>query len=86
MCLYLQGGKFFFLEHVRADPKSWLYQVQRAISPLWKKIADGCHFTNTPWLNIQNAGFDSLEVEHFVLEKFSRPNLIGPHVLGVAVK
>ena len=73
------------MEHVRADPKLWVHTLQRIISPIWRKIADGCHFTGTPWVNIERAHFDTVEIEHFV-EKIMTPNLIGPHILGVATK
>lgn len=76
------GGRFLFIEHV-ADPENgWLRKAQRLAKPLWKWKTGGCHPDRKTWKNIENAGFNDVEIEHFRLSLF----LIGPHIMGKAVK
>ncbi|WP_435346768.1 class I SAM-dependent methyltransferase [Haloarchaeobius sp. HRN-SO-5] len=35
------GGEFRFFEHVRA--KDWTNRIQQAATPVWKRVAGGCH-------------------------------------------
>ncbi len=50
------GGRFLFLEHVRARGPlaAWL---QRAATPLWSLLADGCHLDRATLAAITQAGF-----------------------------
>jgi SAM-dependent methyltransferase len=50
------GGRFLFLEHVRARHPltAWL---QRAVTPLWSRLADGCHLDRDTLAAIEAAGF-----------------------------
>lgn len=36
------GGKVLVLEHVVSE-KGWMAAIQRAITPVWRHLADGCH-------------------------------------------
>jgi hypothetical protein len=36
------GGKVLVLEHVVSE-KGWMATIQRAITPIWRHLADGCH-------------------------------------------
>lgn len=72
------GGSFLFIEHVAAPEKSRLRKIQRTIKPLWKCVADGCHPNRETWKMIENAGFDQLEIQHFLLSLA----VVGPHILG----
>lgn len=35
-------GKILILEHVKSE-KKWMAAFQRAVTPVWKHLADGCH-------------------------------------------
>ena len=36
------GGKVLVLEHVVSE-KRWMATIQKAITPIWRHLADGCH-------------------------------------------
>lgn len=76
------GGRFLFIEHVAAPRKTLLRQVQSTIRPIWKVIGDGCHPDRETWLRIENAGFTSVNFEHF---EAPYP-IVSPHIIGVATK
>jgi ubiquinone/menaquinone biosynthesis C-methylase UbiE len=75
------GGAFLFLEHGLADaPKT--RARQRAFTPLWRRVAGGCHLDRDPSAILRSGGF-SVECE--------RPEVKGPRLLvstylGAAVK
>ncbi len=56
------GGTLHFAEHTRSDhrPTEW---VQRALDPLWARLAAGCHLTRDAAELISAAGFE-LEALH----------------------
>jgi ubiquinone/menaquinone biosynthesis C-methylase UbiE len=76
------GGKFFFMEHVAASQGTFLRKFQGAISPLWQVIGDGCHPDRETWVALDNAGFSSVDYEHFEVPF----PIVSPHIMGVAVK
>ncbi|WP_324756592.1 class I SAM-dependent methyltransferase [Haloarcula sp. GH36] len=60
------GGEFRFLEHVADD--GWRERVQRAVTPLWRRLAGGCHLTRrTAALFAAHPAFDVLELERRTL-------------------
>jgi ubiquinone/menaquinone biosynthesis C-methylase UbiE len=75
------GGRFIFLEHVRADdPK--LARWQDRLERPWGWVAGGCH-PNRPTLEaIQTEGFSILDIQQE--EMPAVPRLVRPHVRGVA--
>lgn len=78
------GGQFFFVEHVAAPQGTWLRQIQRAVQPLWSVLGDGCHPDRETWALIENAGFATVNYQHF-----SGPvpiPIVKPHIIGVATK
>ncbi|XP_036426693.1 methyltransferase-like protein 7A [Colossoma macropomum] len=77
------GGAFFFLEHVEADPSTWLYFFQHVFHPLMYYFVDGCETTRATWKHIEAAGFSDLQLRHFQAPVFS---LIRPHIVGYGVK
>ena len=77
------GGQFLFIEHVAAPRGSGLRGLQNFLQPLWSEVADGCHPNRETWLDIERAGFDRVEIEHF---RFSAAGPVGPHIAGVAWK
>jgi ubiquinone/menaquinone biosynthesis C-methylase UbiE len=76
------GGRFLFMEHVAAPRGTLTRQRQEWIRPLWKVVGDGCHPDREPWIELENAGFDRVTVEHF---RVPFP-IIGPHIMGEAIK
>ncbi|MBE3593979.1 MAG: class I SAM-dependent methyltransferase [Candidatus Carbobacillus altaicus] len=36
-------GRFLALEHVRIDDLRWVGRLQDSFTPLWSRLADGCH-------------------------------------------
>jgi ubiquinone/menaquinone biosynthesis C-methylase UbiE len=56
------GGKLLFAEHGRA-PEPSVARWQDRLTPLWKRVAGGCHLNRKPDDLIRSAGFrvDTLE-------------------------
>ena len=74
------GGRFVFVEHVLAPPRTRTRAVQRLVRPVWPLLADGCHPDRDIERAIREAGFARV-----ALERFRAPvPVIGPHVAGVA--
>ena len=76
------GGRFLFIEHVAAPRGTWLRRVQSGIRPVWKLLADGCHPDRSTWMALENAGFESVNYQHF---QAPFP-IVSPHIVGVATK
>lgn len=56
------GGELRFLEHVRGDGLRG--RAQRAIQPLWRPVAAGCHLTRRQHEGyLADPAFEALEVE-----------------------
>ena len=77
------GGRLLFLEHVRsADERS--ARRQDRITPLWRRIAHGCHPNRDTLVAIEAAGFDVERVEHGRFPK--APSVAEPLIAGSAIK
>jgi len=50
------GGKFLFAEHGRA-PETNVARWQDRLTPLWRRVAGGCHLNRKPDDLIHSAGF-----------------------------
>lgn len=79
----LQGGAFFFMEHVVADPSTWIHFFQHVCQPIMYYFGDGCQITRETWKHLEAAGFSELKLRHIDAPLFS---LIKPHIVGYAVK
>lgn len=80
------GGKFFFIEHVAAEPGGWRRRLQSLAYYPWRLIADGC-CTNRPTEDfIRDAGFSSVELEAFHVPSPPMPPFLTPHIMGWATK
>ena len=77
------GGKFVFIEHVAARTGTGLRTFQNLIQPLWTLVGDGCHPNRETWETISQAGFASVEIEHF---HYPGGGPVTPHIAGIAVK
>ncbi len=76
------GGSLRFLEHVRGEGATARWQDR--LTPLQRRIADGCHLNRDTAAAIERAGFC---IEH--LERFDLPagiRLIRPAIQGTALK
>ncbi|KAK1151113.1 methyltransferase-like protein 7A [Acipenser oxyrinchus oxyrinchus] len=78
-----RGGAFFFMEHVVADPSTWVHAFQHVLQPLWYYFGDGCELTRATWKELEEAGFSELKLRHIQAPLMP---LIKPHVIGYAVK
>ena len=76
------GGKFFFIEH-GLSPEPGVSTWQRRITPLQRRVADGCHL-DRPMANLVKAVFDQVELEEFYAVDL--PKLLGYFYKGSATK
>ena len=72
-------GLLRFYEHVRSDSAGWA-RMQDLITPVWKRLADGCCPNRATVDAIQRAGFVVESLETFPLGLYPTR----PQVLGVA--
>lgn len=76
------GGRLIFLEHVAAPPGTRLRRYQNWITPIWKRLGDGCHPNRETWVELERAGFARVE-----WERITAPlPIVSPQITGVAVK
>ncbi|MEA5462241.1 class I SAM-dependent methyltransferase [Leptothoe sp. PORK10 BA2] len=76
------GGKFFFIEH-GLSPDRGVGTWQQRMTPLQRRIADGCHL-DRPMANLIQAVFAQVELQEFYATDL--PKLIGYFYQGVATK
>jgi ubiquinone/menaquinone biosynthesis C-methylase UbiE len=76
------GGSLHFLEHVRGEGGTARWQDR--LTPLQRRVADGCHLNRDTAAAIESAGFQLAEIERFHLPAGHR--LIRPAIQGTAVK
>jgi len=76
------GGRLLFIEHVAAEGYPSREALQRAVDPLWCRVAGGCHVTRDTAGAMRDAGF--------VFEQFTRESMrkalpfLRPTIRGVA--
>ncbi len=75
------GGRFLFLEHVSAAPRTLIYRLQRIVNPVWQIIGDGCNLTRNTGEAIQEAGFREVKIDS---HQVGPPSFVSPHISGVA--
>lgn len=56
-------GEVLLFEHVRM-PQSFFSRIQDVLTPVWKKLCDGCHLNRDSLSLVQEAGFTILHMEH----------------------
>lgn len=76
------GGRFAFVEHAAAPPRTALRGLQGALRGPWRWAFEGCHLDRDPAGLIEAAGFAAVEAERFALPTLVAP--VRPHVAGVA--
>jgi SAM-dependent methyltransferase len=75
------GGRFIFIEHVRADPRP-LRRLQRIVAPPWRYVFEGCELDRDTAGILATAGFADLRIDHFRLGGLFVP--IWPQICGTA--
>ena len=69
------GGELRLLEHVRIEQRTVAW-AQEKVTPLWKRLAGGCHLDRDTLNAVRQAGFEVERVEHhldgLVLTIFAR--------------
>ena len=90
--LCLQGGKFFFFEHVKefdTENNSMRAKKQTILTKLriWPTIFDGCELDRDTLSFIKSAGFSDVDCKLTYAPLQGRLfDNIKPHVTGVATK
>lgn len=77
------GGTFCFVEHVRSDERRDA-RLQDLITPLWRRVAGGCHPNRDSAATIGDAGFRVVAIERSMMPKAPRP--LRPMIYGYAEK
>ena len=73
------GGVFLFYEHV-ISPRPRGQWWQNKLNPVWKCLTTGCNLDRDLTGSIEQAGFATVEVEHFDLSvglPITIPNIVG---------
>jgi SAM-dependent methyltransferase len=76
------GGKLLFIEHVAAPRGTWLRRIQNVLTPLWKRLGDGCHPNRETSAELERAGFESVNCERITAPTF----IVSPQIVGIATK
>ena len=76
------GGALHFLEHVRGEGATARWQDR--LTPIQRRIADGCHLNRDTAAAILQAGFEITELERFAMP--AGASVIRPAIQGSAVK
>lgn len=81
------GGRLFLIEHVAADPGSFLARLQRLLRRPWLWAFEGCDLGRHTTELVHAAGFSSVEIERYRLRSVFLPvneQLAGTARVGVA--
>jgi ubiquinone/menaquinone biosynthesis C-methylase UbiE len=81
--LLVPGGRLLFLEHVRSGDARAARRQDR-LTPLWRRVAHGCHPNRDTLAAIEAARFEIERVDHGRFPK--APRIVEPLISGVAVK
>jgi ubiquinone/menaquinone biosynthesis C-methylase UbiE len=76
------GGRLLFIEHVAAPEGSWLRHTQNLLTPLWRRLGDGCHPNRETSAEVESAGFENVDYERITAPAF----IVSPHIVGIARK
>jgi len=76
------GGALHFLEHVRGEGATARWQDR--LTPIQRRIADGCHLNRDTAAAILQAGFEITELERFAMP--AGASVIRPAIQGTALR
>jgi len=78
------GGRFVFVEHVRApDEDPATQRLQRWVEPIWSTLGGGCHLTRDTAASIEAAGLRFTALHPWRMPK--APRFVKPAIHGEAV-
>jgi ubiquinone/menaquinone biosynthesis C-methylase UbiE len=77
------GGRYILLEHGLGDDPG-VQRWQRRLTPLQRRVADGCRLDVDIEALIRSRAWDKVRVERFLLE--GTPRIVGSMYRGVAVR
>ncbi|KAH8022961.1 hypothetical protein HPB51_006391 [Rhipicephalus microplus] len=80
-CVYLQGGRLLFAEHVGHKKGTFARFMQDLLAPLVQYMTGGCYMNRDSGRVFQEAGFEYVQVEEVDLDL---PFQYSYHVYGVA--
>jgi ubiquinone/menaquinone biosynthesis C-methylase UbiE len=76
------GGKLLFIEHVAAPPGSRLRRLQNLVTPVWKRLGDGCKPNRETGAALEHAGFAQV-----AYDRITAPTpIVSPQIVGTATK
>lgn len=61
------NGSLAVLEHVKGEQGSFSHRTQRLVSPIWPRMAGGCHCDRDTRLLLEQQGFDTAGLSDEVL-------------------
>ena len=76
------GGAVHFLEHVRGEGETARWQDR--LTPIQRRIADGCHLNRDTAAAIERAGFEISALERFEMPAGAK--VIRPAIQGTAIR
>ena len=76
------GGRFIFIEHVAAPKKSWRRLLQNVLHGPWRYLFEGCNTNRDTESILRAAGFQSVELERYVMKSPFLP--VNAQIAGVA--
>ena len=65
------AGQLIFSEH-GAAPEPGVFRWQRRLTPVWRRLAGGCHLDRSPTERLQESGFELEQVESGYLPRGPR--------------
>lgn len=82
--ILVDGGSFYYVEHIGYKEGSWSRSLQRAIQPVWSMVSDNCHLTRDVPQYVEFIGFR--EIYENVYHPSGLPYLVRPTLVGKAIK
>ena len=56
--------------------------MQNLLTPLWKRLGDGCHPNRETSVELERAGFENVDCERITAPTF----IVSPQIVGIAIK
>lgn len=78
------GGRFVFMEHVRASGPPGLVRWQRFLQPFWVRVSGNCHLNRNTEQAILDAGFELLQIDR--TRSRGGPAIVSPTIKGIATR
>ena len=82
----MSTGKRWSLRSPNAPRGTWTRRIQRFLRPIWQVLADGCCPDRETEDAVRAAGFTTVEVERFRVDRPAAIAVVAPHIAGVATR